>query len=75
MERTDWFDGETKPEHIGVYERDYGAGPWVQPADIGCSYWDGERWYWRADTPEIAALQPHVTFRQELPWRGLTRPA
>lgn len=69
MKRTPWFDGSVKPVHVGVYQR----------SDDGCvwfSHWNGSFWGCMADTRRRAlfeALQP--SYKQNLPWRGLTQPA
>lgn len=64
---TEWFDGQTMPVHIGLYEIDvHGTQMW--------SYWNGQQFGWRCRRQEEAykfgdnrAIIPVVK------WRGLTK--
>jgi hypothetical protein len=63
---TEWLAGDARPAHIGVYQRQYPAGPYT--------FWDGQ--HWRADgaSPEEAATMVAPSSRQSCPWRGLMHP-
>lgn len=57
QETTPWFDGNVKPVHIGVYQRQLVGidGP-------NFAYWDGQRWspfVGPSDTPDEAFRQRH----------------
>lgn len=64
---TPWFDGNTKPVRVGVYQRSYHQG-------IFCfSYWHGSGWGFNELSPELAAKTTDRSFCQYLPWRGLAK--
>ena len=61
MNKTDWFEGDTKPVHIGLYE--------VQSFTGDTSYfmnWTEDGWFW---------LPYKRAVNQSRIWRGLTEPA
>lgn len=70
MKKTEWFLGQVKPVHIGVYE--------VQnpiKTDFRWSYWNGNFWGLLAPDKEAAVcLHCHARYNQEAPWRGLVSP-
>lgn len=70
MKRTQWFDANTKPVHVGVYETTlYGMAPLYQ-------HWNGKRWGWEAENPRSAALLADMkASAQHLEWRGLVEQA
>jgi hypothetical protein len=59
MTRTEWFAGDVRPVHVGLYERNY-HNDLVNSPD----YWDGEYWRYCAASGIVAAMQRR-------PWRGL----
>lgn len=65
---TSWFRGDTHPERIGVYQRNFGR-------EKKYSYWDGRQWRLGASTPEQAELEQEPSSVQlQIPsvvWRGL----
>lgn len=68
--KTPWFGGDTKPAHIGVYERK----PSEQTGwDGRYSFFDGAEWCVSAATvygaENIASSGPSGA--QDRPWRGL----
>lgn len=64
---TPWFDGETRPAHDGVYERNFN---YTSPTRF-CRYADG-KWYAGADTPRKAAkVEFHSLVQCSAQWRGL----
>jgi hypothetical protein len=65
--RSPWFDGGTKPAHVGVYERKYSWGIWY-------SHWNGKRWgVFDATVRGAQGLRSLCSVRQALPWRGLAK--
>ena len=69
MKLTQWFPGDVKPVHIGVYERRLKFKP-----DVYYSQWDGEKWLWLHWTVEGAAASAGVhSAYQSLPWRGVLK--
>lgn len=74
--KTEWYDGDQKPVHIGVYERDMTLA-FKEDADLIYSYWNGIHWVLSSDSVEGAELEfdycDFDSYYQDLPWRGLTR--
>ena len=66
MKLTQWFPGDVKPVHIGVYERRL-------TKYLYYSRWDGEKWYYLRDTVDEAASQIIDSAHQNLPWRGVLK--
>lgn len=67
MKLTDWYNGNIKPVHIGVYERKSNHGL------NAYSYWDGNHWKMFGATPlnaEESQCGDNSVF-QTLPWRGI----
>ncbi len=69
MKLTQWFPGDVKPVHVGVYERrlKFRAGVYY-------SQWDGEKWlrlHWTVEG--AAALAGALSVYQSLPWRGVLK--
>lgn len=62
---TEWFKNGEKPEHQGVYERDYGNG------DGYFCYWDGAQWYMGTKCYYDAVNRKTISGFNSLPWRGL----
>ena len=62
--KTDWFDSDVAPARVGVYEREYFAGP-------AFSLWDGAAWSVLARTSEAAAAVTTVSGIQHRRWRGV----
>jgi hypothetical protein len=72
MQLTPWFNGDTKPVRIGVYQQ-Y-VSHWT--ARIGYQYWDGSLWGGWAPTPKGAyGVRMHAVspMWQNDPWRGLLK--
>lgn len=67
MKLTDWFPGDVKPVHAGVYQRKYGTG-----SPMYC-FWTGYRWMYGALSREDAVKETWDSTQQELPWRGIER--
>jgi putative component of toxin-antitoxin plasmid stabilization module len=62
---TQWFPGDVKPVHVGVYERDYGYG-------LRFWYFDGSFWRFGGTTTVQACRAGHrIATEQSYPWRGL----
>jgi hypothetical protein len=61
---TQWFDPTVKPEHEGVYQRDY-------IGKVAYARYVNRLWRMNGDTPEVADRQIKISGLQELPWRGL----
>ena len=71
---TKWISGDTKPVHVGVYQRDYRNARGDRGAGITYSYWDGKRWFTYGETPEKAVQWARFSSAyQSLPWRGLAK--
>ena len=71
MKLTDWFDGDTKPSRVGVYERS-DEGTWLQDGKPNYSYWDGHKWGLSTWAIENSVGWAGVSStEQRLPWRGL----
>ena len=69
MKLTQWFPGDVKPVHIGVYERRLKFKTYVY-----YSRWNGERWQWLHWTVEDAAASAGApSVYQNLPWRGVLK--
>jgi hypothetical protein len=64
---TAWLSGDLQPEHLGVYQREFPAGPY--------SCWDGLRWRLDAATPREAAAALQWSRYQSVRWRGLVAPS
>jgi len=73
--KTEWYPAIIKPARAGWYERDYtgvlpeGEQQIYRDLWILVSKCDG---YWYVDEP---AGEINDAYYEELPWRGLTRPA
>lgn len=65
---TPWFDGNTQPVQIGVYQRRNSLG------HVCYSLWDGSQWYWNQPSPTLADRESMPSMAQYLPWRGLVQP-
>lgn len=64
-ETTDWFPGEVKPVHVGVYETKPDDGTTFQ-------HWDGKQWGLCAITPNCALNGIGIASAyQASKWRGL----
>jgi hypothetical protein len=69
MKLTQWFSGDVKPVHIGVYERRLKF-----TTDVYYSLWDGENWQWLYWTVKDAAASAGAPSAfQNLPWRGVLK--
>ena len=69
MKLTQWFPGDVKPVHVGVYERrlKFKTGVYY-------SQWDGEKWLRLHLTVEDAAASAGaLSVYQNLPWRGVLK--
>ena len=58
MTVTQWFSGDEKPVHIGLYERQYDSGNYIE-------YWDGLEWRY--------PVSQWPAFIQDVPWRGIAK--
>lgn len=64
LKKTDWFPGDVKPVHVGMYERQYPDG--FDKSDAR-DFWNGKKWcYGYHGLPTLA-----VAVNQSRPWRGL----
>lgn len=78
---TNWRDGSTNPELVGVYEKDVsslGLYTTLRPASsqrhaLKWSFWNGDYWCGLAHTPELATFERGVSGYQYVPWRGLAK--
>jgi hypothetical protein len=65
FEVTEWFDGNTCPSRIGLYQRMFTDG-------ITVHYWDGKLWLCRNGKGDY--VTPHWRQQFDYPmWRGLTK--
>jgi len=73
MKLSQWHDGNVKPVHIGVYERD------IDDLEFKFSYWDGE--YWLIACAEIneafkykdITWMCHSAWQTDVKWRGIIK--
>ena len=66
---TPWFDGTTKPERVGFYERHFTYSMMNGGVKWSMQYWDGE--FWRIGGP---SGKEHWRQVGDYPaWRGLTK--
>ncbi len=66
---TPWFDGTTKPERVGFYERHFTDSMMNGGVKWSMQYWDGEVW-------RIGGPSGKVHWRQVgdyTAWRGITK--
>jgi hypothetical protein len=68
---TEWFDGEVRPGHVGVYQRDFSVHR--TGTDVAPCLWDGRQWMVWGDTVQEAAHTSMPSQYQGLPWRGLAQ--
>ena len=68
MKLTQWFPGDVKPVHVGVYERRLKF-----KTNVYYSRWDGENWLFMCGTVDKAAHQIFDSGYQSLPWRGVKK--
>ena len=69
MEKTEWFPGNVKPAHKGVYETKVYEGKETY------QYWDGEYWNHYKPNPYSAYAEMYgPSSIQGAMWRGLTEP-
>lgn len=64
---TQWFPGNVKPVHVGVYKR------LIPSSNVVYSMWTGKRWLVGADTKKIAAVSCYPSGMQGLQWQGLRK--
>jgi hypothetical protein len=64
---TPWFDGDAKPEYVGVYERRFS---WI--CGIKYALWNGHYWCSFTTVLDDAMTKSHLESQfQHGPWRGL----
>lgn len=70
---SDWISGDIKPQHVGVYQRDYGnAINYGRAIGVAYSHWNGKRWGIFDPTVRGAKFGSSLkSVHQRLPWRGL----
>ena len=71
MKLTQWFPGDVKPVHVGVYERRLKG-----TTTVFYSRWDGEKWWsLRRTVTGANTVLPVLRFSdyQNLPWRGVLK--
>jgi len=67
LKLSQWHDGNVKPVHVGIYERQYHYNTML-------NYWNGESWRWPADGYLMAwTLRHELSSSQTLPWRGIVK--
>ena len=76
--KTEWFDKNTKPCRVGVYEvwHDLPLNLKIEKHDCAMSYWDGKSWYaptWLGADVAIRYKKDVWKFNFNLNWRGLTK--
>lgn len=76
MKHTPWFEGQLRPQRVGVYRRRRQVHQHVanQPIKHVQRYAlrDGAAWRTEGKTIEDANKAEDVSAYQELPWQGLT---
>jgi hypothetical protein len=65
MNGTEWYTGDQKPVHIGVYKR------YIENEGFRYSMWNGAAWLDWCGTVSSAYKQRGKSRTQNAPWRGL----
>ncbi len=65
---TQWFNGNQKPKHVGVYQRKL---PFTE--DYVFSRYDGKNWFWFSHDSKTAEKNTKKSDYQNRQWRGVAR--